>query len=318
MKRLTCILLTSIAATGIGAPAIGQASLPDEFREVYRESVSADTARIPIGPYGDGNVPMQIVDGMIENVVLRVEGDLSTLDLMREVAIHLESLGYSDVFDCDDRECGGFDFISQLDIVGVPDMYVDIGNFRYLATTRVSDETASFAAVIVSRSLNAGYIQITAAEETIHSLEIASAADRTDGQVDGRSGNTPPGLLTDQLLADGHAVFQTLEFATGSLSLANEASHELLELAEFLRSNPNYLVVLVGHTDTEGDLESNVELSMKRAEAVQELLVQQFQVDPEQLMAEGIGFLSPRASNADEEGRARNRRVEAILVTRNE
>ena len=73
--------------------------------------------------------------------------------------------------------------------------------------------------------------------------------------------------------------------------------------------------MLVGHTDAVGALEGNIRLSKKRAEAVMRRLIDGYGVDPVQLSAEGIGYLSPRASNATEEGRRLNRRVEVVLLS---
>jgi len=71
-------------------------------------------------------------------------------------------------------------------------------------------------------------------------------------------------------------------------------------------------VVIVGHSDNQGTLDANLALSQRRAEAVRDALVSRG-VAAERLDARGVGFLAPVASNATEEGRARNRRVELVL-----
>ena len=87
----------------------------------------------------------------------------------------------------------------------------------------------------------------------------------------------------------------------------------LKDLAAFLEEVPDGTLVLVGHTDTVGDLETNIRLSKRRAEAVRTRLIGSFNVDPRRVQAEGNGYLSPVASNLTEAGREANRRVEAIL-----
>ena len=233
---------------------------------------------------------------------------------------HLNESGYREIFRCHDRECGGFDFIfSEIEIVAAPEMYVDIGDFRYLSAGRDADGKADLVGVIVSRSMHNGFIQITAAQETARSLNLPpDPAEEIVKSVREAVGSevVSHGTMVEQLVAEGHAALSTLEFAPGSLTLENGELHELEELAEFLKDNSDRMVFLVGHTDTSGTLESNIELSRKRAGAVQQILIERYGVDPEQLMADGIGYLSPRATNLTEEGRARNRRVEAILVAR--
>ena len=319
MSRPVRLFLFLIAAIGIAVPNSGLAALPEEFREVFRETVEADSVRIPLDRLEEGGIPARTIDGRVENIVLQVEGDEATLDLLNAVAEHLSESGYREIFRCHDRECGGFDFISEVEIVAAPEMYVDIGNFRYLSASRDADGKADLVGVIVSRSMHTGFIQITAAQEAVDSLELspdpAEEIVRSVREATGSEGISR-GSMVEQLVADGHAVLSTLEFAPGSLTLANGELHELEELAEFLKANSDQMVFLVGHTDTSGTLESNIELSRKRAGAVLELLIERYGADPEQLMADGIGYLSPRATNSTEEGRARNRRVEAILVAR--
>ena len=313
------LLLCLAAAIGIAVPNSSHSALPEEFKEVFRETAEADSVRIPLGRLEDGQMPAQTIDGEVENVVLRVEGETPTLDLLMAVAGHLNEIGYREIFRCHDRECGGFDFISEIEIVAAPEMYVDIGNFRYLSAVRDADGRADLVGVVVSRSMHNGFIQITSAQETARSLNLspdpAEEIVKSVREAAGTDG-VSHGSMLEQLVADGHAALSTLEFAPGSLTLENGELHELEELAEFLKDNSDKMVFLVGHTDTSGTLESNIELSRKRAGAVQQILVERYGVDPEQLMADGIGFLSPRATNLTEEGRAQNRRVEAILVAR--
>jgi OOP family OmpA-OmpF porin len=73
-------------------------------------------------------------------------------------------------------------------------------------------------------------------------------------------------------------------------------------------------VALVGHTDAQGTLDNNIALSKKRATSVLNRLVEKHGVDANQLTAEGMGYLSPIASNLSAEGREANRRVEAVLL----
>ena len=71
-------------------------------------------------------------------------------------------------------------------------------------------------------------------------------------------------------------------------------------------------VYLVGHTDNQGRLDYNLTLSQRRAEAVVQLLVRDFGVPAERMIPKGLASLAPVASNATEEGRAKNRRVELV------
>jgi len=79
-----------------------------------------------------------------------------------------------------------------------------------------------------------------------------------------------------------------------------------------LRQFPEYRVEIVGHTDSLGSDEYNLQLSQDRAEAVRQYLIQKG-MNATMLRAEGMGNSRPLRSNDSEEGRQKNRRVEFII-----
>ena len=84
--------------------------------------------------------------------------------------------------------------------------------------------------------------------------------------------------------------------------------------AAFLRSQPAAdRVRIVGFTDSVGEDSSNLELSVRRAEAVRDYLVRNHGLLPERLLAGGMGEAEPVASNDTEAGRRSNRRVEIYI-----
>jgi OOP family OmpA-OmpF porin len=92
------------------------------------------------------------------------------------------------------------------------------------------------------------------------------------------------------------------------------ASAGVLELvAERLRENPGIRVRIEGYTDEQASEEHNLALSQERAEAVKRILVG-FGIAADRLDAVGLGEANPIASNATEEGRALNRRVELDVL----
>ena len=89
----------------------------------------------------------------------------------------------------------------------------------------------------------------------------------------------------------------------------------LQALGAYLIRHSDQSIALVGHTDSSGSHEANLDLSKQRAEAVRTMLLDQFPlISPTRVGCEGIGYFSPLASNAAQEGREINRRVEVILV----
>src|SRR5690606_60465 len=124
------------------------------------------------------------------------------------------------------------------------------------------------------------------------------------------SNRIEPGSLLSGLTETGRAPLDDLLFQTGSSALEDGDFPSLAALAAFLAENPAQAVTLVGHTDAAGGLAGNIALSRRRAEAVRTTLVRDHGVKAAQLMAEGVGYLAPRASNTTDDGRRANRRVE--------
>ncbi len=102
-------------------------------------------------------------------------------------------------------------------------------------------------------------------------------------------------------------------FASGKATLLPGARRTLDKLVTFLKENPERKVLIEGHTDNVGSSAYNLDLSLRRAEAVKEALVAQG-IDPERIVAQGYGEIYPVASNADAAGRQRNRRVEIVIL----
>lgn len=101
-------------------------------------------------------------------------------------------------------------------------------------------------------------------------------------------------------------------FASGSATLTTELQALLDIAAGILVRNPTLAMQIEGHTDAVGSSESNLVLSVARAESARTYLVERG-VDPGRLDALGHGEVRPIADNGSKEGRAQNRRVEFLL-----
>lgn len=105
-------------------------------------------------------------------------------------------------------------------------------------------------------------------------------------------------------------------FASGQSQLKPEARANLQRVVEFVNRFPDKKVLIEGHTDSQGGDNLNQVLSQKRAEAVRDALIQEG-VEAARLSVVGLGKDRPVADNATREGRARNRRVEIVVLDAN-
>jgi len=92
-----------------------------------------------------------------------------------------------------------------------------------------------------------------------------------------------------------------------------DAATALAQLATIIAAYPNGRVELLGHTDSKGDDAYNQRLSERRAQSVASWLAAKHGVDPARLTTRGWGEAKPVADNGTDQGRQKNRRVEAIV-----
>ena len=104
-----------------------------------------------------------------------------------------------------------------------------------------------------------------------------------------------------------------LVFPVGQATIEDQYKPLLESLAVSIKEFPGTEVVLEGHTDAVGSDELNLKLSKERATVVKDYLVSNFDIDPERIVAAGFGETRPVASNDSQVGRAKNRRIDAVI-----
>lgn len=105
-----------------------------------------------------------------------------------------------------------------------------------------------------------------------------------------------------------------ISFNSGSGKVDESGLKTVESLIPKLENYPRFRVVVEGHTGTRGDRQANLELSQTRADAVKEVLVQKFQVDPDRVRSVGVGPDRPLKQQNDESLRAWQNRLSRVEV----
>jgi OOP family OmpA-OmpF porin len=118
--------------------------------------------------------------------------------------------------------------------------------------------------------------------------------------------------LADALKATGSVAVRSLLFDTGSATIKPESNATLAVIAEVLNADPALKLEIQGHTDNVGNAAANLKLSQARAAAVRTHLIEQGGIAADRLTSAGFGDTKPVGSNATDDGKAQNRRVELV------
>lgn len=226
----------------------------------------------------------------------------SALEIVRNYQQKLMSGGFEQLFECHRETCG--------DRSGT-NLWFALVDRRPLASfVKPGWDTGRYVALRQKR-----------AEGDVHvALYVQEVAQRTEIRVEvveakGLEGNrikvVGASELEQALESTGKVALYGIFFDTDKAEVKPDSKAQIDAIIAFLRANPAVNIIVAGHTDNQGTFDYNVDLSRRRAQAVGSLL-SAGGIAQGRLTAFGAGMSSPVAANADEAGRARNRRVEIV------
>ena len=255
-----------------------------------------DAARFQAAPFKDGKpTDPRKLEGRITRIAYRTNPGPSILEVSRNFETQLEKAGFEKLISCDADECGGIPFAEAIDVLPIPMMWLDGFKFRYYAAKKADGGRETWASIAVSE--NNGHIHAQLVVAVLGAIEnkMVDAAQMKKG-----------------LGEKGHIALYGIYFDTDKAVIKPESKPTLDEMAKLLRGEPGLKVFIVGHTDSQGGYEHNMTLSRQRAEAVAAALTRSYKIARNRLFTAGVGWLAPVGSNASEDGRALNRRVELV------
>ena len=233
------------------------------------------------------------VEGAVTRLAYVYPEGTALVQVARNFEQQLGNEGFSVKLACSQNECGGMSY--EVEQFGNSPSWADRFNYRYIMGTLARPEGVVHATFF--GSVNNGIVQavVTVTEEEAMGFEMVAAEE-----------------MQSSIAETGRVALYGLHFAVDDATIQPESTPTLDEIARYLAANPDLSVVIVGHTDNQGTLPYNLDLSARRAAAVRDALVEGYSIASERLSHAGAGFLAPVATNTTEDGRALNRRVEII------
>ena len=120
--------------------------------------------------------------------------------------------------------------------------------------------------------------------------------------------------MRSKLLTEGKLVSYGIYFDVNKDVVKSESYGTIKEISTVLTENPNVKIKVVGHTDSDGEDKSNLDLSKRRAASVKNILVKEFGIDGARIETDGKGEGESIAKNDSAVNKALNRRVEFIKL----
>ena len=276
-----------------------------------------DGYTLPVGPVvknSEGQrVPSEKIslEGKITRTLYRGPKERSTLEVLRNYQSALESAGFEILYTCGGKDCGHLfhwvfykemeqRILSTKTSGGAFDIPQDL---RYLAAKGTVGDRQVHVSVLVA--FDAGFSKLSKQPVTL--VEIIESESMDTGMV-----TIDAEAMAKGIDATGHIAIYGVYFDTDSAEIKTESSPTLTEISKLLNDRPSLKLLVVGHTDNQGDYDYNMGLSGRRAEAVTRVLSAQYGIDGSRLRSAGVGYLAPVASNDTAAGMEKNRRVELV------
>ena len=300
--------LSIVLALTLNHPAFAGLDVPypSGVERLFTEQTENGTLRVPIAPWSrPSSVPHEKRSGTVTVSTLELRAtSITPAQVAAPIRQALQDAKFQITLDCMSNECGGFDYRVNTPIISPPNMYVNLRDYLSITGIKGSDQIIN---ILISRIGERVYIQE-------RRVDPAADAPVTVSKIKTIAQPILTTNISDQFTQTGAVTLDGLDFTSGSTNLGEGPFSILSELADYLRQNPNTKIVLVGHSDAVGGLEGNIAISKQRAEEVRQRLISKYGIQKSRITAEGIAYLSPRASNQRPEGREQNRRVEAVVL----
>lgn len=281
------------------------------------KSLNFDSYKLPLGPAkrteegGFIFTSMKKAEGPTVRITYIAPEGVGPEEIIGNYRELFQKKGFETLFEAKDEDFGRYDEFVKA--AGYEPVFTSSGGAKRFLSGKLAGPGSDV------------YVSVYAAENTFWGFEVKigkteAKKGRTYYQVDVTETkplqNTLTVVTAEEMNSDlskaGKVALYGILFDLDKTEIKPESKPALDEIAQLLKKNPELKLLVVGHTDNQGDLQYNHELSRRRAESVAKALGAHYGIAAERLSPYGVGMLAPAASNDSEEGRAKNRRVELV------
>jgi OOP family OmpA-OmpF porin len=275
------------------------------------------------GAVGVGFEKQERVEGSAVRVIYKAPLGTTSAEIFRSYQRMLADLGFEETFKLDSGALYALsakdfqqrfyfqaDYAARKDHEDTP--FQDADNQYYLTDRLVRDGQTVNVAVYVAESGGLEWQEpgvnqtiVIRLGQPVIGVDVISSR-----QADYRPVEIKAPEMAKALSATGKIDIYGILFDVDKSELKPESRVTLEEVAKLLKSDPSLRIEVAGHTDNTGGADHNMKLSVGRAAAVVNALVNTFGIDKTRLQPKGYGDTKPVAPNDSDQGRTKNRRVE--------
>lgn len=290
---------------------------------------------LPLGPSaGRGNevrLPKSArLEGRVTRITYLAPAGRSTLEVVRNYETELKAAGYSVVFSGAEFVLGGdtvfpgnFATAAGYNAIKFPGGQgptfdqVLTRDQRFLAA-RLTRPGGDLHVIVYAGSVSPSmapfvWAETTKSQPTVTPGRVVFQLDVIEAKaMDSRMVTVSAADLAAGIARTGSVAVYGIYFDISSAEMKPESNPTLEQIGKLLGTDRKLKLLVVGHTDSVGSFEGNMDLSQRRAAAVVKALTSRHGVDPSRLTPVGVSYACPVESNRAEEGRAKNRRVQLV------
>lgn len=178
---------------------------------------------------------------------------------------------------------------------------------RQEAPAASAEEAAPPAETSVAPAETTAPVEVTAPQAEVPPAPAETVAPKEEA---------PPAPKDEKPVTEKIFIPLNIIFDTAKSDVKNKYDKDIKKVATFMKANPGAKAIIEGHTDNVDKFnnpENNMKLSQARADSVRKYLIDKFGIDASSVTAVGYGSTKPVASNDTQEGRNKNRRVQAVI-----